>query len=209
MASDPSVKMDTEVYYGRISKWCRDQIKSRGLMGQVVVGRFRRAEVAYEGTLVRLTEELRTITMRLRHETELVAWVRGLETPDGATAWAAKFFKDFNTELQNATWHFKALDDPDAHPFQRFAIQQAKAEAFGHIVAKMVARIQEKPDHVNTRVLALWQYIVTPDGANYKWGRSDQIIFQPSKDICVMDLLVDALIDAGQALPALPVTSED
>ena len=168
-------------------------------------GRFTRVHAQYEMAIQMITDELIMHTMQRRAVDPTVMAVKAMQFPAEATPWCTNFLRTYSDKLNQADAAFDAKNEKNA--FRKMQVQYNHKLAMEAVVDEMVAEIDAFEERANPRILSLWKHIVSPipgkDTEQGRLGYYDRIIFQPNKlgARSLMDVLIDALIDAGLAQP--------
>jgi len=174
---------------------------------KIVDGRFSKFERTYEATYHHLGEYLTQSTFGDRAKTSLVhKTLMEMDLGPKALKWGAEFFNVWDERINRAIKEHPVPEGQDArglHPFEIFALKQARSLAIKEVVDQAIEAIETSPQWTNMRILAVWKYIVTPT-AKSKFGHSDRLLFQAGTERCLGHILIDALIEKGLATPYNP-----
>lgn len=190
--ANPNLRIDAWV-----ARKCLSAKARRALAGHITKkARFVRFVKAYEDTIELISGEILDMSFNLRQSSRLVRWVKTLDYNNATVKWAREIFNRYTEELRNIDSLYKA--DSEADPFTRITMERYHSLEMHKVVDKLIAELEAYGDKTDRAVLGLWWFIVNPDACKSAKGLHDRILVQPGTSRSVADLIIEALIAAGQ-----------
>jgi len=211
--SDPKIFKQVKDIGELVSGDALDLLKAGGEVDEYLVRRFAGIEdqgiaacYSYKGEYTEFQESYREAileiynkvmqkSLQMRHVQPVVERVRELNYSAEAKKIAKDFVQRHDSALSQVDKKFGYINKLPKS-LKKTAATKAKFAEVRAVVDAAVAELEEYGEQAPKRAVAVWRYILRPEGQNV-YGHYDRLIFQPGNGKAIMHLVIEGLNKYG------------
>jgi len=163
--------------------------------GHSYEGEYTEFQEKYRAAILEIHNRVMQKSLQMRHVQPVVERVRQLPYSAEAKQIARDFVRKHDAALREIDKKFGYINRLPKG-LKKTVATKAKFAEMRATVDVAVAELEEYGEHAPKRAVAVWRYILRPEGQNV-YGHYDRLIFQPGNGRAIMNLIIEGLNEYG------------